>query len=474
MNFSEKILNFIKREDPQTWWREYPPKFTYRRKIIDSEKIKQYLNDVFGGKDQQIGVYIQIPFCRSRCRFCKFYSEIPKNQNEIDDYLDCLEKEIYLYGINFKNMPLDNLYIGGGTPTILSERQWRRLFQIIHKFFVFKKGAPILTEGTPETSTLPKLKLLKSLGISRFTIGAQSFDDEVLKKANRIHDVKDIYRSFGFARKAGISFINLDILLGLSGEKWDSYLRLLKGISDLKPDCVSFMTMDFGSFVDPGYEKEAVSSSCFFKQSLKPKIFLYLNYILEKMGYEKAQGFSDSTYVLRGRENSVNRNLLCRNRLNPVFGIGNMAESSLGHLKYYSTLKDKNYCKQLEENKLPYFVGTELSRDEYIRRYFVYNSVLWRKINKKDFFLKFGEDIKIIMDRKFQELENDHKIFDAGDDLIFLPNFENIERAGKFYGKNYGNQELSFLFCVKYFYSPRIINQCKKYLKYYEDSKNRL
>jgi len=462
MEFHYKILKFTKRNDPQTWWREYPPKFIYKEKRISAEKVKKHLKMVFDDKSQKIGVYIQIPFCWSKCHFCKFYSEIPKTQKEIDNYLDYLEKELNLYEVNFKNIPIGNLYIGGGTPTLLNKKQWEKLFRIIHKFFVFKKDAQILTEGTPETCTYEKLKLLKDLGINRFTIGAQSFDEKVLKNAGRNHTVKDIYQSFSDVRRTNIPYINLDILLGLVGETWNSYNRILKGVIDLKPDCVSFMTLDLGYPIDTEYEKEA-KKSYFFKQSLKSKIFSYLGYVLEKTGYERAQGFSDSTFILKGREKSVNHNLLNRNKLNFVFGLGSEAESSFGSLKYYITADNKEYLSNIKLAKLPCFTGIELSRDEYIRRYFIYSFVLWGKINKKNFQKRFNEKIEKVIDKKFKKLKKDQILFDIGEDFIFLPSSKVIKGISKYSGKNYGKQERSFLFCLKYFYSLKIINQYKNY-----------
>ena len=463
MTFNEKILEFVKKDDPQTWWREYPPKFTYRDKVLSPGIVKKRLQEIFSDKNKlPVGVYINIPFCRSRCLFCKFYSEIPRSEEELDDYLDCLEKEFELYEVNFKKKALDNLYIGGGTPTILNQKQWRKLFKIIHKFFIFGKNAQILTEGTPETATYEKLKLLKNLGVDRFTIGAQSFDDKVLKRAGRLHSTQDIYRAFKNARRAGIKYINFDILLGLVAETWDSYTKTLQGIVDLKPDCVSFMTLDLGRGVNDLYGKEA-GKSYFFKQSLKPKIFSYLGYILEKAGYEKAEGFSESTFILKGERDSVNRNLLNRNKLNYVFGAAG-GESYLGPLKYLNSSDNNGYSLNIKTANLPGFIGIKMTRDEYLRRYFIYNFVLWRKVNKKDFHNQFNEKVEQVIDRKFKRLKKDQKLFDAGDDLIFLPSSETMRGIGRYSGKNYGNQERSFLFCLKYFYSPRIIKQYRNAL----------
>ncbi|MBL7154914.1 MAG: radical SAM protein [Candidatus Portnoybacteria bacterium] len=462
MEFHHKVLKFTKKDDPRTWWREYPPKCIYRKREISAEKVKKHLKMVFDDKNQKIGVYIQIPFCWSRCYFCKFYSEIPQSQNEVDDYLNCMEKELYLYEIDFKKVPLDNLYIGGGNPTLLSKRQWEKLFEIIYKFFIFRKDAQILTEGTPETSTFEKLKLLKKLGVNRFTIGAQSFNEEVLKKANRPHNVKDIYRAIKNTRLAGIQYINLDILLGLVGETRDSYNRIIKAIFDLRPDCVSFMTLDLCRGVNPDYMQKAKGLP--FSMHSLIKEFLYSIFILEITGtlYERAKGFRN-VLTLKGKEDSVNRSLLNRSKINPVFGIGSVADSFLGFLQYSIPVHNREYVAAITNTELPRFVGTELNKDEYIRSYFVRSYVLWGKINKKDFQKKFNLKVEQIIDRKFKELKDNQEYIDTGEDLIFLPSSKVIQEINKYSRKNYGQQERAFLFCLKYFYSPKVINQYKEY-----------
>lgn len=242
----QKILNLIREYDPRTWWVEYPTKILYLDQTISQETVKGQWWDVFNNYNSEINVYVHIPFCEKRCFFCKYYSEIIRDPDEINLYLKFFEKELSLYKINFKNIVLDSLYIGGGTPTLLNGKQLERLFKIIHKYFHFNENSQILTEGTPESSSYQKLKLLKNLGVNRFTIGAQSFDEKVLKKANRGHSVNDIYKSFKDAKRAGIDYINLDVLLGLDGENEESYRKTLKGLLDLMPDCISFMTLTLG------------------------------------------------------------------------------------------------------------------------------------------------------------------------------------------------------------------------------------
>ena len=455
-----KIMELVKDWDPQTWWREYPPKILYKDRKISARIVKTHLKDIFNDKTQKIGVYFHIPFCKSRCGFCKFNSEI-SHSGTIDNYLSLIDKELKLYGVNFKESLLDNLYIGGGTPSLLSEKQISSLFKIAHHHFKIKSSTNILTEGTPDTSTLAKLKLFKELGVNRYTIGVQCFDDRVLKLSGRLHNVKDIYKAFSNVRRAGIRYINLDILLGLYGETKKTYSATLQGILDLKPDCVSFMLFDYGRGVSSNYAVKA-NNSYFCKKSLRRNIFSYLGSVMEKAGYIIAEGFSDSTFVLRGQEDSINRNLYNRNSLHSVLGVGRSAESSFGRLKYFVESSDKEYKNKLNAGKLRDFNGVNLSEDEYIRRYFIYNYILFGKINKNEFVKKFGFPVDVIVKKKFTKLIKNNYFFDTGDSLIFANDINQICNPRKLQSANYGNKEYKFLRSVKYFYSPKVVSELKK------------
>jgi len=472
MDLHNKILEFTIKDDPRAWWREYPPRFIDHGKIILGDKIAKNLKAIFSDKDNQIGVYIHIPFCFSRCRYCKFYTGLYKSSEEVNYYLDCLEKELTLYKTNFKNVPLDSLYIGGGTPTVLNERQWRRLFNIINNFFVIKKDAQVMTEGTPKTSTYKKLKLLRKLGVNRFTIGAQSFDEKVLKKANRRNSVKDTYRSYLDARKAGIPIINLDIILGLVGETWQSYNLMFQGIADLRPDCASILYLDCGHLIDPEYDKEAQKTEFLNNEKTRQKVLSNLWCILERLGYEQSQGSSESTFVLKEKRNAANQNLINRLKLGYTFGIGISAESSLGPFKYRTTLNKQEYFDDIKKGQLPKFFGMELNKDEHIRRYFIYNFLHWGKINKADFQRHFKKKVSQTIRDKFKKLILEQRLFDIKEDIIFLPVSKTRRSIDKYLSLSnsskkgyYSKLSRNLLFCIRYFYSSRVINKYREHFK---------
>ena len=181
------------------------------------------------------GLYIHIPFCKQKCQYCDFAS-FAGLENQIDNYLLALEQEATRYiGIS-----CDTLYIGGGTPSLLAVEQLQKLFQIISKNFgSITKFSESTLEANPESLTAEKLEFLKSVGLKRISIGAQSFDDNTLKRIGRIHSVEMFLRAYEAARKAGFNNMNVDLIAGLPEQNEKQFLEGLKQLISLKPEHIS-------------------------------------------------------------------------------------------------------------------------------------------------------------------------------------------------------------------------------------------
>ena len=175
------------------------------------------------------GLYIHIPFCRQKCHYCDFASFACK-EDLIDSYLCSIDTEASF----FPHQSFDTLYIGGGTPSILSVNQMDVLCEIINRRF-----APINTfaestiEANPESLSLEKLKLLKQRGINRLSLGLQSMNDDVLKYIGRVHDTKTFLSVYEQARKAGFENISIDLIAGLPNQSEEDFLQGLKKVLDL-------------------------------------------------------------------------------------------------------------------------------------------------------------------------------------------------------------------------------------------------
>ncbi|WP_054694560.1 coproporphyrinogen dehydrogenase HemZ [Syntrophomonas palmitatica] len=194
-----------------------------------------------------ISIYIGIPFCPSRCTYCTFPGAVLKNhEGELDSFLSCLQREMLALGECIKELGLQvqSIYIGGGTPTVLSQAATERLFELLAKRFISQAVREITVEaGRPDTLTLPKLKFLKESGVNRVCVNPQTMNDATLQKIGRKHDREGVIRSVEWVREAGIPELNMDLIVGLPGEGIRENAYTAENILALKPENVTVHTL---------------------------------------------------------------------------------------------------------------------------------------------------------------------------------------------------------------------------------------
>ena len=203
----------------------------------------------------QPGLYIHIPFCKKKCDYCDFAS-VPIDAAAdalIDEYLTAMQNEMgHVRAIHELPLTFSTIFIGGGTPTILNEDQLIRLSGMIHPLCLSPlargrcpeqkrgtEGVEFTIEGNPDSITLEKLKLLRDFGVSRLSIGAQSFNNDELKTLGRIHNSKQIFEAFKNARNAGFENINIDLIFGIPGQTLESWKITLDIAIELGPGHLS-------------------------------------------------------------------------------------------------------------------------------------------------------------------------------------------------------------------------------------------
>ncbi len=194
-----------------------------------------------------ISLYIGIPFCPSRCAYCSFISfSVEKSASLMEPYLECLFKEIEETASIIRDLGKipETVYIGGGTPTTLSAKQLSILIEHLYKSFDLSSIKEFSVEaGRADTITADRMRALKSGGVSRISINAQSMFDSVLETIGRKHTVSDIYNAFDTAKMCGMDNINTDIIAGLPGETVEMFCQGLNQISDLSPNDITVHTM---------------------------------------------------------------------------------------------------------------------------------------------------------------------------------------------------------------------------------------
>ncbi|MFD3156429.1 coproporphyrinogen III oxidase [Haloimpatiens sp. FM7330] len=188
-----------------------------------------------------ISVYIDMPFCPTRCLYCSFASNpIGSCKKIVEPYLNALYKEIDRMSkfIKEHHLKIECVYFGGGTPTSVSDEQFRNVMKNIHKHFVYKNDIKEFTVecGRPDSITLNKLKTMKEFNVNRISINPQSMNEKTLKLIGRNHTPQDIIDKFNMARKVGFDSINMDIIVGLPGENSSDIIKTCSEIEKLNPD----------------------------------------------------------------------------------------------------------------------------------------------------------------------------------------------------------------------------------------------
>ncbi len=201
-------------------------------------------------KSRKYGLYIHVPFCKSKCYYCDFYSVSDNFQNLIDDYLVSLSEEIFhfLKNNNFQHPQIITLYIGGGTPSILNEKQFINLFSLVKKNFNIEDIKEITVEMNPESINENNLKVLKdifymSFNNFRISLGVQSFNEKVLKFLGRVHGVKQIYNAVELFNKLNIKNYNFDLIFGCPEQKIEDVEYDLNNSIKLNPVHISYYAL---------------------------------------------------------------------------------------------------------------------------------------------------------------------------------------------------------------------------------------
>lgn len=232
-----------------------------------------------------VGIYVHIPFCHSRCKYCSFTSNVDSSSKEISSYMRVLNKELYLYSENVKSCIIDSIFIGGGTPSFIDDKHIENLILSIKSKYNLKNDAEMSIEVNPNSITPEKLKTFKRLGINRLSIGAQSFSEYILNTLGRTHKASDIETVYSMARDSGFENINLDLIFGIPGQCKDVWESSLKKAICLKPEHISFygLQLEEGTVIYNEYKNEILPE--IDEKIFSDMYFSALN-LLENAGYK--------------------------------------------------------------------------------------------------------------------------------------------------------------------------------------------
>jgi oxygen-independent coproporphyrinogen-3 oxidase len=193
-----------------------------------------------------LGLYLHIPFCRKRCKFCYFRVYTDKNARDVEGYVQALAKEIELYSRLpiVDNRRLHFVYFGGGTPSYLSVSQLRDLFDRVKRAIPLADAEEVTFECEPGTLQQPKVAALKKLGVTRLSLGIENFNDRILEANGRAHLSQEIHRAYQWIQDARFDQVNIDLIAGMVGESWDNWRECIRQTVKLSPDSVTIYQME--------------------------------------------------------------------------------------------------------------------------------------------------------------------------------------------------------------------------------------
>lgn len=279
---------------------------------------------------KELELYLHIPFCVSKCKYCDFLSA-PSGEEQRQIYVERLCRRIRYWSDVIHNYGYEivSIFVGGGTPSILTEAQITQVFEAVHESFPIREDAEITLEMNPGTDVKDKLPVYRELGINRLSMGLQSADNEELKCLGRIHTYEDFRQVYQWAREAGFTNINVDLMSAIPGQTLESYEDTLRKVADLEPEHISAYSLIIEEGT-PFYERygEGRHAEELPDEDIERQMYVRTGEILEDYGYHR---YEISNYAKDDYE--------CRHNLGywdrkEYLGLGAGASSLMDHIRW--------------------------------------------------------------------------------------------------------------------------------------------
>jgi len=247
-----------------------------------------------------LGIYIHVPFCRSKCQYCDFYSLTPKDNRLMDGYLDAICAHIKEAGLLAPAYEVDTVYFGGGTPSFFGADGMSAILNKIRRNFDVADDAEITFEANPDSVTPRLLRRLKGEGFNRVSLGIQCDDDAILQAIGRPHTYADAVNAVKRIRRAGYKNLSVDLMYGLPGQTYEMWEKTLRNVISLEPEHISC----YGLKVEEGTPLYEYQDQCDLPDDdAQADMYLTAVEILRLKGYRQ---YEISNFAKRGKESRHN------------------------------------------------------------------------------------------------------------------------------------------------------------------------
>ena len=333
---------------------------------------------------KEVSLYIHIPFCKQRCFYCDFPTFAGKERFR-EEYVEALIKEIE---DKCSNYLIKTIFIGGGTPSYLEEKELEKLLIAVSKLNLSDK-LEYSIECNPGTVNEDKLKIMKKYGINRISFGLQSCNDQLLKKIGRIHTFKEFLENYNLARKIGFNNINIDLMYGLPNLTIQDWKDTLEKISELRPEHISAYSLiiEEGTAFYKLYEKDKLELPSEDDERVMDKL---TKDILKSNGYHQ---YEISNFALPGKECEHNKVYWS---LEEYIGVGSASSSYIDGYRLVNTSNINNYIEKINNNISVVIDKYENTIEDEMEEFVFMGLRMVSGIDLLKFKKKFGVDINSI------------------------------------------------------------------------------
>ncbi len=358
--------------------------------------------------NEPLGLYLHIPFCRKRCKFCYFKVYTDKNASEVEVYLDALIKEMEFYSSvrALQGRQLRFAYFGGGTPSYISEKQLHYLVEGLNSHVSWENAEEVTFECEPGTLRRSKLETLKEIGVTRLSLGVEHFDDQILAINGRAHLSAEIYEVYDLARQVDFQQINIDLIAGMVGETDEKWQDAVQRALELQPDSVTIYQMElpYNTVISQQMIKEGITSPI----ADWPTKQRWLDYAFDQFqsqGYRIASAYTVATTKKPCR--FIYTDALWHG--GDMIGLGVSSFSHFGGVHFQNVHSFEEYVSLLKTNQLPLLRAMTLTTKQKLIREMILQ-LKTGNIELEYFRGKFGVDVWNEFQDVYKRLDDEHLV----------------------------------------------------------------
>lgn len=368
--------------------------------------------------DTGLGLYLHVPFCRKRCKFCYFRVYIDKNAGEIQTYLDALAREVELYSARpaVRDRPLKFVYFGGGTPSYVAVKHLQGLMDRVKGAIAWDEVEEVTFECEPGTLTRSKVAAYREIGVTRLSLGIENWNDEILRENGRAHLSGEIDRCLPWIREQGFAQLNVDLIAGMVGETWESWRETVQKTIDIDPDSVTIYQMELPyntvysqGILDGGRSPVAdwQTKRAWNQHAIEE---------LEQAGYEVSSAYT----MIKRRGDDASARFAYRDSLWHGADMLGTGVASFGHLSgvhVQNVSSWKEYLDRLAADELPLGRAFETTPSERLTRELILQMKLgeldlgyFRRKFEVDPLETWGDAFRRLSERRMLEIENRDRV----------------------------------------------------------------